>query len=158
LAGGEEPLDVAALLAPAAEEGTWPGTDEPLTAASFVVASSAALLSVATSAPAASTATATGEAVQRLLDPPAGNRDRSRACRGSSSLDDTSSSSWTARADTPLPLLRARAELGPPEPPGPLPPRAATGGATPAASDGGPRDRHATREVAPLHHGDVNVV
>jgi hypothetical protein len=32
------------------------------------------------------------EAVPRLLDPPAGNRDRSRTCRGSSSSNDTSSS------------------------------------------------------------------
>jgi hypothetical protein len=57
LVGGEEPIGITTLLAPAAEEGAWPGTNEPLSAASFTTASSAALLSVATSAPAAFTAT-----------------------------------------------------------------------------------------------------
>jgi hypothetical protein len=51
LASGEEPLGIATLLAPAAEEGAWPETDEPSSAASFAAASSAALLFLATSTP-----------------------------------------------------------------------------------------------------------
>jgi hypothetical protein len=159
-----KPLGAAALFVPSTKEGSWTGAGAspaapmaipitaalstvPLSAASlsataFSMASSAALLSVATLSVATTITAASSGAVGAgplPLGPPAPECRHSHLCRGSSSSDDTSSSSRMTHACLPLPGARAGSEPPagqPPQPPAEMPPRRLSGRHLPGCHHG----------------------